>query len=231
MPKARPPWRLPVPGRKAGRVRAMAQHILSEHQFHRGLSIWQRIIDWVERHLHGGPDLNIPGGNLPWLSDVVIFVLVAAIVAVVVIAVRNGAFARFRHPQGQGVVVTDEGQTLAPDEWRRQAERLAAEGRFREALRCRYRALVADLAWRGVVDEIPGRTSGDYERLVGARLPEVSAQFSTITRLFERCWYGRDPSDQRAQVIFDEMAQAILDNVGPDSRPPRPPRSELVGVS
>ena len=66
--------------------------------------------------------------------------------------------------------------------WRQQADLLAAQGHYREALRCRYRALVADLAGSGMFDEVPGRTSGDYERLVGEAVPEVSSRFSGLTR-------------------------------------------------
>jgi hypothetical protein len=78
----------------------------------------------------------------------------------------------------------------------------------------RYRALVAELADRRLIDQVPGRTSGDYDRAVRSLVPEVAEQFSSVTRLFEQCWYGHEASDANAQVVFDEAARAVLAAVG-----------------
>ena len=92
---------------------------------------------------------------------------------------------------------------------------LLPEGNYREALRCRYRALVAELADRRLIDQVPGRSeSGDYDRAVRSLVPEVAEQFSSVTRLFEQCWYGHEASDANAQVVFDEAARAVLATVG-----------------
>ena len=210
-------------------MRGMVARILAERQFHPAPGLWQRVINWILDHLN--LDLRVGNASGPgsWLNTVVLVVLIAGALTLVVVAVRKGVFTRLRHPRDSGVVVTEEGEVLAPEAWRREADRLAAEGRFREALRCRYRALVAELASRGVLDEVPGRTSGDYERLVVVLLPEVASQFSTITRLFERCWYGHEPSDAAAQVSFDAMAAAIVERLG-SGRWPRRPEPELAGL-
>jgi hypothetical protein len=177
-----------------------------------------------------------------WASDAIVVALAGAAVVVVVVAARRGAFRRLSSPgASSGVLVTDGGEVLTPEAWRREAGRLAAEGRYREALRCRYRALVGELAQRGVVDEVPGRTSGDYERLVDSLLPGVSARFSAVTASFERCWYGREPSDANGQAAFDEIARSIVADVGTSATKspvggahPGPrdswPRDELVGA-
>jgi len=229
-------WRLPVPSRGSARVHAIVSHILSERQFHPSPSFLHRVINAVLNWLDHLLDLHLhlPSGSgglgAGWLSDVLLVVLVVAVVALLVVAIRKGVLARFRHPGGTGVVVTEEGEIMAPEAWRREAERLAAEGRYREALRCRYRALVAELASRGVLNEVPGRTSGDYERLVAALLPEVAMPFSTITRLFESCWYGQEPSDARAQVLFDNMADAILAQLGSSRRRSTEQEPQPVGL-
>ena len=58
-----------------------------------------------------------------------------------------------------GGVVVD--RRREPSNWRAEADAHRRAGRFRDALRCRYRALVGDLARRGLIDEIPGRTTGE----------------------------------------------------------------------
>jgi hypothetical protein len=176
----------------------------------------QRVVNWLHAHLHL-PSVQLPsfyGGA--WQSYVVLAALLAGVVAALVVATRRGLFRRLQHPVATaGVVITDETPALSPAEWRRRAASLAAEGRFPEALRCRYCALVGELAQRGLVDEVPGRTSGDYERLVRAVVPGAARQFAWATALFESCWYGQEPSGADDQVLFDEAAEVVLGEVGP----------------
>ena len=68
------------------------------------------------------------------------------------------------------VVLRSHGGARTAAQWRAEAAAHDAAGRWREALRCRYRALVAELAGRGLVEEIPGRTSGEYRIQCGQQL-------------------------------------------------------------
>jgi Domain of unknown function (DUF4129) len=95
-------------------------------------------------------------------------------------------------------------------EWRAEAAALEAAGRWREALRARYRALVADLAGRGLVEEIPGRTAGEYRRMVDRTAPAVAAPFDEATGLFEETWYGARHSGPDDQARFDQLAGRVL---------------------
>jgi Domain of unknown function (DUF4129) len=206
-----PGWHLPVPARSGPTVRAMAARILAERQFKQDEDLWQRFVTWLEAHLH----VEVPsffGGT--WGSFLVLAVLVVSVVGVVFLVARNLPSRRVRRARRSDVVVTDEDRAQTAEQWRQEADRLAAQGNYREALRCRYRALVAELADRRLIDQVPGRTSGDYERAVRALVPEAAEQFSAVTGLFERCWYGHEPSDAKAQVIFDEAARAVIDEVG-----------------
>jgi hypothetical protein len=174
-----------------------------------------RLLNWLRRDVLGLHGTGITAINVPWLSYVVLGLIAGVLVAVGALAVRNGSWRRLLPPAvPPGVVVTEAGEAMSPVQWRREAERLVSEGRYREALRCRYRALVSELAERRVVEEVPGRTSGDYERLVSALVPEVAAQFSALTRSFERCWYGREPADASGQASFEAMAEAVLSRLG-----------------
>jgi hypothetical protein len=189
----------------------MATRILAEQQFKQGEDLWQRFLAWLGSLL----DIQVPsyfGGG--WALVVVLAVLVVAAAAVIFLTLRKGVPRRSRRPRRTGVVVTEQDQELSAEQWRKEAERLAGEGSYREALRCRYRALVAELADRRLIDQVPGRTSGDYDRAVRALVPEAAEQFSSATRLFELCWYGHQASDANAQLVFDAAARAVLAEVG-----------------
>ena len=76
--------------------------------------------------------------------------------------------------------------TRSAEEWRAEAERSEAEGRWAEGLRCRHRALVADLVRRGAIPEQAGRTAGEYVRDVARSLPDAAPR-----------WRPRPPSCSR----------------------------------
>ena len=77
-------------------------------------------------------------------------------------------------------------------------------------MRARYRALVADLAGRGVVDEIPGRTAGEYQAELGANLPAAAPPFAGATELFEGARYGQRPTASADAAHFRELADRVL---------------------
>jgi hypothetical protein len=114
------------------------------------------------------------------------------------------------------VVVTEETAARSAVDWRAEAARHERDRRWRDALRCRYRALVADLAWRGLVEEVPYRTAGEYRDLMGARAPAAAGDFNGATELFEDAWYGDRPSGPGDQAIFDDLAGRILTTVSAD---------------
>src|SRR3546814_7900913 len=62
----------------------------------------------------------------------------------------------------------------SPGEWRAMADELEAAGRWKEALRCRHRALVADLVRRGVIPDQAGRTAREYAADVALGLPHAA---------------------------------------------------------
>ena len=88
-----------------------------------------------------------------------------------------------------------------PREWRAEADEHRRAGRYRDALRCRYRALVGDLARAGVIDEIPGRTTGEERAQMGATVA-AAAPFRRAADLFDDAWFGD-------AVVVDADMQAI----------------------
>lgn len=75
-------------------------------------------------------------------------------------------------------------------DWRRLAEEAAARGDLAEAIRCRYHALLTELAANGWVREDPSLTAGEARAAVGRRRPELYPDVARATGVFERVAYG-----------------------------------------
>lgn len=193
-----PPPTLPAVGRPPGAATAEADRILSAPPYTR--SWFQRAVDrvleaigdaigWLLERL---PGVNLPaGGGGGGVGTVIVAVLVAAlVVGVIVLAVRQrGSWTRRR--RGPGVVVAAAERPEQHD-WAARAAAAERDGRWREALRCRYRALMTDLDRWGAVDEVPGRTTGEERAELAVRLPAEAATVDALLGRFDEVWYGGD---------------------------------------
>jgi hypothetical protein len=194
---------LPKPTRPPGQVTRTVGRVLSRPEYrHPGPSFLDRIqndvFDWLARVLSG----VVGAGIVAWI-------VVAVITGLVALVVWRLASGMTRDP-GRGVAVT-AGRTRPSTEWRAEAEAHERAGEWRQAVRCRYRALVADLAGRGLLHEIPGRTAGEYRAELGTALPAASPPFSGATELFEGAWYGKRPTAAADAARFRELADRVLE--------------------
>ncbi|MCU1396085.1 MAG: hypothetical protein JWM34_4513 [Ilumatobacteraceae bacterium] len=152
-------------------------------------------------------------------------VLAAVVVAIAFLAYRSlaGRYRASRRGDGDddvdpdddalaGTVVID--RSREPGGWRDEAERHRAEGRFRDALRCRYRALVGDLARRGLLDEIPGRTTGEERRELQVSAPAAVGSFREAADLFDAAWFGHATVDAADDDRFQQLDRDVLANAG-----------------
>ena len=83
-------------------------------------------------------------------------------------------------------------------------------GRYRDALRCRYRALVGDLARRGLIDEIPGRTTGEERTQLHRVQPDAGTPFASAADLFDGAWYGHVAVDADDDERFQSFERDVL---------------------
>jgi len=125
------------------------------------------------------------GGGTPALAWAAV-AAAAALAGLVLWRVVRG----LQRDVGAGPGVTVDGRRRPPAEWRSEAAGHEAAGRWREALRCSWRAVVADLAARGLLEEVPGRTTGEYRTGVARSVPEGAEAFRRATCLFEDAWYA-----------------------------------------
>ena len=194
---------LPVPRTSAAEANETADRILARREFGNGETWLTRARDWVVERISDLFDqiVGANGGGL--LAVLVAFVLTALAVFLAVRFTRG-----LRRDQAPDRPAAPR---LRPaTDWRADAEANEAAGDWRAALRCRYRALVADLAARGLVEEVPGRTAGEYRREVGVNVPASSEDFAGATALFEAAWYGNRPTGPDEAQQFRALEGRVL---------------------
>jgi hypothetical protein len=176
---------LPLPGHSADEANERADEILSRPEFQEPAKSWfeqagawlQETVGRVLGELLGSGAASI----VTWL------VLAAGIAVIAFVGVRIARTTQ-RDP---GVAVTRPGDDRRRSiDWSKEADRLEASGRWRDALRARYRAMVADLVERQVLRDIPGRTAGEHRAEITHRAPAVASEFAGASELFEEAWYG-----------------------------------------
>lgn len=178
------------------------------------------------------PDVGDPSG-LGFVGWLLVVLLVVALVLAIVWLVM-----RWRDGQGIGDLGddVDDGDRdeavdeeigarvidseTPPDRWRRLADEHRDAGRYRDSIRCQYRALVGDLARAGYVDEIPGRTSGEERAQVAEFAPRlgdvgsaVSAAFDVAADTFDSAWFDDGAVDRVDDERFGAAEATVLDAV------------------
>ncbi|MET0492036.1 MAG: DUF4129 domain-containing protein [Actinoplanes sp.] len=113
-------------------------------------------------------------------------------------------------PEFAPTVVLPDGTLLA--------DRLAAEGRYAEAIRQRLRDVVGDLTAAGVVSPLPGTTAAEVAGEAAARRPAVATPLGSATDLFSEIWYGDVPAghthDAHMRAMTGEVRRRMAESPG-----------------
>lgn len=100
------------------------------------------------------------------------------------------------------------------------ADRLAAEGRYAEAIRERLRGMVRELIERGVLEHRPGWTVTELAAVAAGRRPQVAGPLNAAGQIFSDVWYGGRTADaanydrMRAHAVEQSSALAAPIGVG-----------------
>jgi hypothetical protein len=116
----------------------------------------------------------------------------------------------------------DEEPELAPDELpdlpavalALSADELAAQGRYKEAVRERLRAIVRGLVERQVVDYRPGWTVTELAAMAARSRPATAAPLAGASEIFSGIWYGqRDATaaHDAAMRVHADQVRVVLD--------------------
>jgi hypothetical protein len=162
-------------------------------------NVLQRVAQWLGEQLEkllNGLSSVVPGGIFGLL-----LVLVLLIVLVVVIRLRTGKVARASRA---GRLVFDGRRKSAADH-RRSAAEAAAAGRYDDAVRDSFRAVVRALEERALLDARSGRTADEAAIEAGILLPNVADELRHGARLFDDVHYGGREGTEAAYTALTEL--------------------------
>ena len=198
---------LPPSAQDPQAVQDLADQILAQGRYAEPQeSVPERVLGWIGDRLGDLFGSLVSGGGgtvLAWI------IVAAALGGAVYLLVRHGRITLpgYADPAEPEVMVE---LTRPAKEWRADAARLEAEGRWAEGLRSRHRALVADLVQRGAIPEQAGRTAGEYVRDVAVSLPDAAPAFAAATELFEAAWYGGATTGAEEATRFASLDERVL---------------------
>jgi hypothetical protein len=197
------PGDLPAPQEGPDAARRRAEDILARPEFvPEPKSLVERLLDEI------GELIEKVVGGIGAGNEILAWVVVAALCGLLGFGLWRAVRALQTDPGSRGGVEVD-GRVRPAADWRAEAAAHEAAGRWRDALRCTWRATVAELAARGLVEEVPGRTTGEYRAGVARSLPGAADAFTRATRLFEDAWYAAvevGPADAtRVRELGDQV--------------------------
>lgn len=160
--------------------------------------VFDRLASLVDRLPGGGP-----GSGIAWIFVVALF---AGAIWLVYRALRASVG---RPGDGRPDMVYGTENPHDAAAWLDEADRLAAVGDHRGALRCRHQALVARLVTDRVVVDVPGQTAGEYARAAAAALPDQADRLARVTERFDRAWYGGGGVDGADYAAFAGDCEAV----------------------
>lgn len=153
--------------------------------------------------------------GMRWIVMLVVGLIVVAVVILAIEAARRARRAEKAKAQSTaplGSKRDEDPLSRGATEWERYAAQLAAEKRYREAIRAWFHAVLVTCYGAGILHFRKGRTNWEYV----AALPPIHAwrpEFIRLTRRFEEEWYGHDQSTPEALDECSRSAENILSAV------------------
>ncbi|MGC0420730.1 DUF4129 domain-containing protein [Embleya sp. AB8] len=172
-------------------ARDAARDELSRSEYHRNdPSPVRKALDWVFDRL--GELISRAGDHTPGGAVGLVVILLLVIAAIVVLRMRLGPL---RTAPRVDLPLYGEDGPLSAARHRAAADAHAAAGRWDEAVRERFRAIVRALEERAVLDVRPGRTADEAAAEAGRALPETAAELRAAAAGFDAVHYGGRAAD------------------------------------
>lgn len=200
---------LPVPDNSPTDARRLADEILQRPEFQRAKpGVLERIQDRVARQLSKLFQFASDSG----LGTVLSVLFLAGALAVIAWLIVRVWKVRVVKPERAAMIDADVmvRSDIDAAQWRAMAQEHAAAGRWRESIRCRYRALVAEMAERRVVDDSDASTTGSERQQVAEHAPDAAASFDDVATIFDEVWYGGGEPDAATDTKVAEQSSKAL---------------------
>ena len=159
-------------------------------------------------------------GKVPeWIADLLdsltgaspsghagLFMLIGLIVLIIIVVLWRAGMLRTSHREKQ--VVFDTSRPRSAAEYRAQAEQEAAAGDYAHAIRSRFRACVAELSERTILDERAGRTAYEVVADAARVVPSLRDTLQPAALAFTEVVYGNRPGtpERYATVVTADGA-------------------------
>ena len=152
-------------------------------------------------------------------------VAVVLLLGAIALVVWRVGLPRWRRRETTGSLELDP--TRPADDYRGLAERNAAAGDWRAAVRDRFRAVVRDLEVRTVLDVRPARTAWEAAYAATRTLGSAQDALHTGARMFNDVVYGDGVADATAYAQMVAVDQAVMAaaNAADLAAEPEPARS------
>lgn len=189
----------------ASEIRRLIEEILARPEFgsRQPLPPLERLREWAGQWLSR---LLISFIGSAAMSPLWIGLLIGALLALVVAVVAIARLRPWREARASAAVrVIAAGQD--PSAVRAQAAEAARAGRFREAVRLLYLALLLALSRREVLRYDGTRTNWEYLAAVHDRA--FYHPMRDLTGLFDRVWYGGEPAGAEEYARATVLAESV----------------------
>jgi hypothetical protein len=176
----------------------------------------EKLLEWLIDLLpRTAPSEKNPTGGIRWMVVAVVVAIVLLIAGLAIEVIRRSRRGRAQAVQSSepiGSARDDDPLSRGATEWERYAAQLAAAGRFREAIRAWYHAVLVTCYGAGILHFRKGRTNWEY---VASLAPSIAwrPELIELTRRFEQEWYGADQSTSDANAECGERARRILESL------------------
>jgi len=175
----------------------------------------RRLMIWIARLLFGAAKAQeqAPATRYLVIGLVILLLGILAGVAFIALRRRRGSPAVVESSEAPAMSAQDaDPLSRSASEWERFAAELMKTGRFREAIRAWYHAILVSLFRAGTLHYRKDRTNWEYAYALPATLA-WRAGFMEATRTFEQEWYGRRDTAGEIAESFQDRAIRMLDAV------------------
>ncbi|MFP5245292.1 MAG: DUF4129 domain-containing protein [Thermoanaerobaculia bacterium] len=172
-----------------------------------------KLLEWFVDLLPGSsPPQKSATSGMRWIVIALVTLIVILVVLLAIEVVRRSRRAQpemIASAEAIGSKKDDDPLSRGATEWERYALQLAAAGKFREAIRAWYHAVLVTCYASGILHFRKGRTNWEY---VAALAPSLGwrPEMIELTRRFEQEWYGLHQSTPDALDECSTRARSIL---------------------